>query len=112
MKILASFLLLAVMTACSQADTPADAKLTSQVSDILKEWSALKPGTTRAELLKVFTTEGGLFDAAGRRFVSRRCPYIKVDVRFILTEPDQKVESPTDTIKSISRPFLEWSIID
>lgn len=101
------------MAPLSHADTPADRKLTSQVDEILKEWSKLKPGMTRAELSKVFTPEeGGLSNVYERRFVSRHCRCIKVDVRFTPTEPNPKTESPTDTIKSISKPFLEAPIID
>ena len=112
MKILVSFLLLALMATWSRADTPADRELSSQVSDILKEWSKLTPGTSRAELLKVFTTEGGLSNAGGRRFVYRHCRYIKIDVTFNLTDPNEAREMPTDTIKTLSKPFPEWTVID
>jgi hypothetical protein len=42
----------------------------------------IKPGMTREELLKVFATEGGLSTGLNRTFVSRDCPYFKVDVEF------------------------------
>jgi len=112
MKILIFFLSLAVMVPASHAETSADQKFTAQVSDILMECSKLKPGTTRSELLKIFMTEGGPYNAGGRTFVFKRCPYIKIDVTFALTQPNQIAELPTDTIKSISKPFLEWSDID
>lgn len=91
-----------------------DDKLTKEVGDILKECTSITRGMTRAELLWVFTTEGGLSTAKGRRFVHRRCPYIKVDVEFNLSEPNQSVvdERPTDTISRISQPYLQWSIMD
>jgi len=112
MKILVLFLLLAFMVSFSHADTPANRELASQISDILKEWSKLKPGITRAELLKVFTIEGGISTVREHHYVSRRCPYVKIDVQFTLTEPNQKAELPTDTIQTISKPYLEWSIAD
>jgi hypothetical protein len=91
-----------------------DKDLTKQISDILTECKKIKPGATRAELLAVFTTEGGLSTATHRTFVHRRCPYVKVDVEFTPSEPKQKAldERPTDTIRKISRPYLEWSIMD
>ena len=48
-----------------------DKNLTKQRSDILTEWKKIAPGTTRTELLKVFTTEGGLSTATRRTFVHR-----------------------------------------
>src|SRR6185295_4140275 len=82
--------------------------LTKQISDILTECKKIAPGTTRKELLKVFTTEGGLSTAKHRIFVHRRCQYIKVDVDFTASDPKQKDERPTDTVSKISKPYLEW----
>jgi hypothetical protein len=88
--------------------------LTKQISAILTECQKIKPGTTRAELLKVFTTEGGISTAMHRTFVYRGCPYIKVDVDFTLSKLGQNIfeERPTDTIRVVSKPYLEWSVID
>ena len=100
-------------TPCRAGSNP-DKDLTKKVSDILTECKKIAPGTTRAELLKVFTTEGGISTATRRTFAHRLCPYIKVDVEFIPSEPKQNAleERPTDIISKISRPYLEWSIID
>jgi hypothetical protein len=93
---------------------PEASDLTKQISATLTECQKIKPGTTRAELLKVFTVEGGLSTATHRTFIYRGCPYIKVDVDFILSDPKQKAieERPTDTISKISKPYLEWGTID
>jgi hypothetical protein len=87
---------------------------TKQLSDILIECQKIKPGMARAELSKVFTTEGGLSSATHRTFVYRGCPYIKVDVDFNLSDQKQKAleERPTDSISKISKPYLDWSIGD
>jgi hypothetical protein len=77
---------------------------------VLKEIERIKPGMTRADLLKIFTTEGGFYTGKNRTFVLVRCPYIKVDVEFAPSE--SKKERPTDTIAKISRPYLQWSIVD
>jgi len=88
--------------------------LTARIDEILREGQQIKPGSKRADLLAVFTTEGGLSTATQRTFVHRDCPYIKVDVRFNLTSEKQSAleELPTDQIASISRPYLNWSIRD
>ncbi len=111
--------LLGILLACclagpSRAGSTPDKDLTKQISDILTECKKIAPGATRAELLKVFTTEGGIFTATRRTFAHRRCPYIKVDVEFTPSESNQKPleERSTDTISKISKPYLEWSIID
>ena len=111
--------LLGILLACclggpSRAGSTPDKDLTKQISDILTECKKITPGTTRVELLKVFTAEGGLSTATHRTFVHRRCPYIKVDVEFTLSESKQKPleERPADTVSKISRPYLEWSIMD
>ena len=98
----------------SRAGDETDKNLTKQISDILTECKKITPGTTRTELLKVFTTEGGLSTAKHRTFIHRRCPCIKVDVDFTLSDPKQSAvdERPTDTVSKISKPYLEWSIGD
>lgn len=98
----------------SRAGDEADKNLTKQISDTLKECQKIKPGMTRAELSKVFTTEGGISTAKHRTFIYRGCPYIKVDVDFTLSDSKQGVleERPTDTISKIFKPYLEWSIMD
>lgn len=88
--------------------------VTKQITDILKECQAIKPGMTRAELSKVFSTEGGFSTARHRTYVYRGCPYIKVDVDFTLSDSKQGPldERPSDIINKISKPFLEWTIMD
>jgi hypothetical protein len=102
--------------ACSSisAQPTSNNDLTKQISDILTECQKIKPGMTRAELLKIFITEGGVSTATHRTFVYRGCPYIKVDVDFTRSDPKQKVvkERPTDIISKVSKPYLEWSVID
>jgi len=79
----------------------------------------VKPGVTRADLLKVFTTEGGIFQRGSRTFVSRDCPYFKVDVEFQPVGPspysDGRIplfEGDQDIIVRISTPYLQFSRAD
>ena len=93
---------------------------TRWIADSLKEMQKIKAGMTRADLLKVFTTEGGLSTGLNRTYVYRGCPYIKVDVEF---EPVRRpardaegrvtlIEATDDVIKRMSKPYLEWSGLD
>jgi len=90
------------------------------VRDALAKMETIGPGMTRAELLKVFRTEGGLSNGLERRFVSRECAYFKVDVEFEAVgrpghDSDGRVtveEDPRDIIVEVSRPYLQFSIAD
>jgi len=87
---------------------------TEWIAKSLKEIESIKVGMTRADLLRVFKEEGGISTRTWRRYAYRDCPYIKVDVEFEpVGKPENKVsQSPKDKIIKISKPFLEWSIID
>jgi len=52
------------------------------VAQVLKRMQTIRPGMTREKLLTIFTTEGGLSTPLERKFVSRDCPYFKVDIEF------------------------------
>ncbi len=86
---------------------------TKWIKKSLQEMQTIKVGMTRAQLSKVFTTEGGLSTRTQRRYVYRQCPYIKVDVEFrAVGTSKQYYESSHDVITKISKPFLEWRILD
>ena len=109
-------LLLAVPTLPAQSSQRTQEQ-TEWAANTLKEIQKIKVGMTRADLLKVFTTEGGLSTPFNRTYVYKECPYLKVDVEF---EPvgrrdaEGRVtrETNEDVIKKISRPYLEWSVVD
>jgi len=90
------------------------------VAHALEKMQTIKPGMTRADLLKVFTIEGGLSSSLHSTFVSRDCPYFKVDVDFqAIGRPSRDnegrvtlIEDNRDVIISISRPYLQFSILD
>ena len=74
----------------------------------------IKVGMTRQDLLKLFTVEGGISTRTSRTYVFRECPYIKVNVRFEpVGAPQDKLKGhDQDRIISISKPYLERSVID
>jgi hypothetical protein len=90
------------------------------VGKTLEKMETIHPGMTRENLLRVFTTEGGLSTALRRTYVSQECPYFKVDVEFkAVGRPDHDedgrvtlVEDSRDVIVKISRPYLAFSILD
>jgi hypothetical protein len=94
------------------AVTETQTKLGIDIKNVLKECQTIKPGMTRAELSKVFETEGGLSTVTHRKYVYRDCPYIKVDVEFAPSVPKQDIEKPTDIVTNISKPYLDWSVAD
>lgn len=97
----------------------ADPALTRSMDQVLKDVSSIQSGMTRTELLRIFTTEGGLSTRDEQRYVYRRCPYIKVMVTFrrpVDADDDwggaPEEERAGDIILSISKPFLEYSITE
>jgi hypothetical protein len=93
-----------------------------------KEWVAqavqkmltIQSGMTRKELLKVFSEEGGISTRLRRKYVSQECPYFKVDVEFKAFGRSNRnadgqrnlEEDDRDVIVKVSRPYLEFGIVD
>jgi hypothetical protein len=89
------------------------------VAEALKRMQVVTPGMTREILLTVFTTEGGISSREHHTYVSRDCPYFKVDVEFQpVDRPDgddngvNRLEGSRDVIVKISRPYLQFTIAD
>ena len=110
------FGLVLTVSAQSSQSPPEAQEQAAWVAQSLKEMQTVKAGMTRADLLKVFTTEGGLSTGLNRTFVYRKCRLIKVDVEF---EPvgrparDDKgrvtlIEANEDVIRKVSKPYLGW----
>lgn len=108
------------MIVASPADGQCDCRSdrTAWVGESLKRMQALKPGMSREQLMRVFTTEGGfLFSALQPTSVSRDCdcPFFKVDVRFRGASGSGAgvfEELDGDAIEKISSPYLEFTIAD
>ena len=82
------------------------------VENALKDMQTIQVGMTRKDLLRIFTTEGGISSPQTRQFVYKKCPYFKVQVQFELSQSgDKRTESPDDKIIKISKPYLEGQII-
>jgi len=80
---------------------------TQWLGNVLAWISTIKPGMTRSDLLRVFTTEGGLSTRTHRTYVLKQCPTIKVDVEFSISGNEAE-----DKITQISRPYLDYGHFD
>jgi hypothetical protein len=118
--LLAGFAWCGVAAGQNAAKPPvADQALTHSIDQVLKDISSIQAGMSRTDLLRFFTTEGGISTRDEQRYVYRRCPYIKVIVNFRRpADADDdwggapEAEWTGDMIQSISKPFLEYSVAD
>jgi hypothetical protein len=89
-------------------------QLTKTIVEVMEAISAIKPGMTRADLLTVFTEEGGISTRDHRTYVYGLCPFVKVEVDFApVTNPNDRItEMSDDKIRKISPPYLQYSVMD
>ncbi len=128
-RVLATAMLLSVVIggpAAIRAARPERRQQSSQqghiawVADVLRRIQTVKVGMTRGDLLTIFGTEGGLSTGLQRTYVSRDCPYFKVDVEFeAVGRPSRDgagritlVEDNRDVIVRISKPYLQFTTVD
>lgn len=87
---------------------------TKWVAKIMRQIETIRPGMKRKDLDELFTVDGGVSMRTEQRYVLRECDCIKIDVRF-KTPPEARKgiwEDPEDVIESVSKPYLEWPIMD
>lgn len=97
------------------SSTPQNCDVTNHVSWVrssMIEMATVKVGMRRADVERVFATEGGLSTRAQRTYVYRNCPYFKVDVEFSWNEGQQSGEELDDRVAKISAPYLAWTHTD
>jgi hypothetical protein len=68
---LVAIAIVAVTLAAFAGNAQYDADLTKKIEKAIHESQKIKVGMTRADLLKVFTTEGGISSRKWRRYVYR-----------------------------------------
>ena len=119
-QLLAGAASLDLSTLFANSEDQASRNNVAWVRDTLEKMQTIVPGMTREALYRVFTTEGGLSTGLRRTFVSRDCPYFKVDVEFQAVGRPEKnadgrgtlVGDDRDIIVKISRPYLQFSVMD
>jgi hypothetical protein len=109
------FLCILSVSAIAQSQPPQhpsqiEREHTAWIAAALNSMQTIKVGMTRSDLVKMFTTEGGLSTTSQRTYVFRQCPYIKVDVKFAASS--RAGELPTHKNVEVSRPYLAWSVMD
>ena len=85
---------------------------TKWIASVIDTAATIKPGMTRKELSRVFTTEGGISSRTWQRYRYKNCPYIKVDVEFSPVGGTGDAPREGDKIVKISHPFLEYPVMD
>jgi hypothetical protein len=92
---------------------PIDREHTQWIESVLGWTNRVREGMTRKDVEKVFTTEGGISTRAQQTYVLKGCPYIKVEVEFSFPDEGHSLDrNPGDKIIKISKPYLEYSIMD
>ena len=112
--IFAIALMLTATSFAAKQTTENSEEHTKWIASVIDSIQTIKPGMTREELLKIFTTEGGLSHRRQRTYVYKQCPYIKVRVDFeaAANPHDALTEMPEDRIVKISVPFLQYGVAD
>ena len=114
-------LLCAVVVVCtlggigytSQRNTNSKTGSCEIVTDALRSYSNLKTGMTRRELEQDFTAEGSFSMRSEGVYVYRRCRNIKVTVDFEFDlNAKNVVTAPSDTIKKLSKLYLDYEARD
>jgi hypothetical protein len=100
-----------VNVACAQEPNGCDS--CSVVQQAMQSLERLHNGSTRKEVERDFQPDGGVQAGDWTRYVFRKCSLIKVEVRFVGDSPDSHAEFlQTDTVVSISRPYLDLPFAD
>ncbi|GEM_PF-945988 len=77
---------------------------------LMKDCTAIKPGMTRAALLKNFSAEAGLQAMLPTRYVHKKAALVRIDVNF---EPVDKTKAKSEpVIKTVSRPYVDLVVCD
>jgi|SRR5271165_2661799 len=85
----------------------------SIVEQALAAHRDIKPGMLRKDVEKNFNYDGGLNFPDHGRFTFRGCPSIKLEVEFE-PAPDRgnALISPNDTVRTISKLFIDYPTTD
>jgi hypothetical protein len=89
--------------------TSQEDRVSPVMTAILEEWASIHPGDKETKIEKYFLHDGGLYAPDEGTFISRRCSYVKIDVKF---RDEQFGHPEATTIVSISRPYLDYPKAD
>jgi len=112
--VLSAIAILGLVVVSARADTASDRDFTTRIVGIFGDCQKVKPGMTRAELVKLSLFDedrGPLFDPNDTSFKQhttfeyRAFSLIKIDIDF--SPSDSKEALPTDIIAKVSMPFID-----
>ena len=112
--LLSAIAILGLVIVSARADTASDRDFTTRIVEIFRDCQKIKPGMTRAELVKLamFDEDAGplrsVDDSSFKQhttFEYRANSLIKVEVDF--SPSDSKEARPTDIIAKVSMPFID-----
>jgi hypothetical protein len=84
-----------------------------QVKRALDDSLQIKTGMTRREVEKQFEDDGGIQAREQTRYVSKKCPYIQVEIHFKLIASNNSLDfSPDDIVAKVSKPYLAYLAVD
>ena len=75
-----------------------------------REAQSIKVGSTHADVVKHFRSDGGLTQVGKSRFVNILCPLMKIDVEFEPAKGDTL--PPRAKVTKVSRPYFERGFED
>lgn len=112
--LLSAIAILGLVVVPARADTASDRDFTTRIAKISGDCQKVKPGMTRAELVKLSLFDedtGPLFDPNDKSFKPhttfqyRAFSPIKIEIDF--SPSDSKEARPTDIIAKVSMPFID-----
>lgn len=106
---------------CAQAQSPkidSDKDFAKWVERCLNDFESIKVGTTREEIERKWTMDGGIQVLSQNRYVHRVCGCFKIDVEFDVKgnaadkRPMWEIWSKKDKVIKVSKPYLERPVSD
>jgi hypothetical protein len=78
------------------------------------EATSIKPGMSRADLLRVFREDGGLQTTPATHYILKSCDMIQIEAKFDMEYGRAYKEKPDPDLKitKVSRPYLKYPSMD
>jgi len=80
--------------------------------EVLSAVANLKPGMTREQIEKEFQPDDTFGSGPIKRYVYKKCAYIKIDIDFDLVDANAVKDNPEDRVVKISKPYIEQQFVD
>lgn len=99
-------------SAQNRSTSEPSSKCCSVAVEALRDAARIKPGMKRADLAAMFARQEGPDFIVETVYIWKSCPYIKIRVSFTLSDPKSQKESPSDIVKSVSDPYIQYPVKD